>query len=78
MAAKVFISYAHKDEPLRNELQVHLAMLMREGLIEIWHDRQLIPGDRLDWSIDKNLNQADVILLLDKSGLSGIGLLLQD
>jgi len=27
MAAKVFISYAHKDEPLRNELQVHLAML---------------------------------------------------
>lgn len=62
--AKVFISYAHKDEPLRNELQVHLAMLKREGLIEIWHDRQLIPGDRLDWSIDKHLNQADVILLL--------------
>ncbi|MFN0191051.1 MAG: toll/interleukin-1 receptor domain-containing protein [Aestuariivirga sp.] len=64
MAAKVFISYSHKDEELRNQLEVQLAMLKREGLVEVWHDRRMLAGDRLDWTIDENLNSADIILLL--------------
>jgi TIR domain len=64
MAAKVFISYSHKDEELRDQLEVQLAILKRQGLVETWHDRRMIAGDRLDWSIDKNLNEADIILLL--------------
>jgi hypothetical protein len=64
MAAKVFISYSHKDEELRDQLEVQLAMLKREGLVEVWHDRRMLAGDRLDWTIDKNLNEADIILLL--------------
>ncbi|TNE39562.1 MAG: toll/interleukin-1 receptor domain-containing protein [Alphaproteobacteria bacterium] len=64
MAARIFMSYSHRDEGLRDELEVQLAMLKRQGLIEIWHDRRLAAGDRFDWSISQELNEADVVLLL--------------
>lgn len=48
--ANVFFSYSRKDEALRDELEVHLSMLKREGAISAWHDRQIlaisdVPGD---------------------------------
>jgi TIR domain len=64
MAARVFISYSHKDEELRNQLEVQLAMLKRQGLIETWHDRRMLAGDHLDWTISAELDAADVVLLL--------------
>ena len=64
MAARVFISYSHKDEELRDQLEVQLAMLKRQGLIDVWHDRRLLPGDDLDLNINDELDAADVILLL--------------
>lgn len=62
--SKVFFSYSHKDEPLRNELENHLAMLKRDGTIETWHDRRILAGADLDEEIDANLEQAEIILLL--------------
>jgi hypothetical protein len=62
--ATLFFSYSHKDENLRNELEVHFAMLKREGVIESWHDRKILAGDDVDTSIDAKLEQANVILLL--------------
>jgi hypothetical protein len=35
-----FISYSHKDETLKNELEESLAPLVQEGFLTIWHDRQ--------------------------------------
>lgn len=64
MAARVFVSYSHVDEELRDQLEVQLAMLKRQGLVEIWHDRRMLPGDHLDWTISRELDEADVILLL--------------
>lgn len=64
MAARVFFSYSHKDEELRDQLETHLAMLKRQGLVESWHDRRMTAGSQLNWEIDKELNAADVILLL--------------
>ncbi len=64
MAASVFISYSHKDEDLRDELEVQLAMLKRQGLIDVWHDRRMLAGDKLDWTISKELDAADIVLLL--------------
>jgi CheY-like chemotaxis protein len=60
----LFYSYAHEDEPLREELQDHLAILERRGVIRSWHDRAIVPGH--DWSqeIDQHLRQADLVLLL--------------
>ena len=64
MVVRVFVSYSHEDEELRNEFEVHLAMLRRQGLIEVWNDRRLNAGDRLDWTINDELDRADIILLL--------------
>ncbi len=62
--ASVFFSYSHKDEDLRNELEVHLSGLKRKGVISTWHDRRITAGTELGSAIDENLSAADVILLL--------------
>jgi hypothetical protein len=60
----LFFSYSHRDESLRDELEVHLAQLKNEGIIETWHDRRITAGDEFDNSISEHLERADVILLL--------------
>ena len=60
----VFTSYAHKDEELREELDIHLAMIKRQPAVDVWNDREIIPGDEWDDSIKKELESADIILLL--------------
>lgn len=61
--AKVFFSYSHKDENLRDSLDTHLSMLKNEGLVEVWHDRRIGAGQEIDSAIDRNLEEADIILL---------------
>ncbi|MEH2373840.1 hypothetical protein [Nostoc sp.] len=39
MSLKVFCSYSHNDEPLKNELAKYLTMLERQGVISTWCDR---------------------------------------
>ncbi len=60
----VFVSYSHKDERLREELDTHLALLKRQGVIDVWHDRRISPGAEVDATIDAALERAQVILLL--------------
>jgi hypothetical protein len=62
--AKVFFSYSHDDEALRDQLEKHLSSLKHEGLIESWHDRRLIAGEMVDAAIDLQIDEADVVLLL--------------
>lgn len=62
--SSLFFSYSHKDEALRDRLEVHLAMLKRQGAISTWHDRCIKAGDDFGQQIDENLERADVILLL--------------
>ena len=64
MPVKVFFAYSHKDEDLRDQLDVQLSMLKHEGLIESWHDRCITAGSTLDPSIDVKLEEANIILLL--------------
>jgi internalin A len=63
-AARIFVSYSHKDERLLNELKTHLSPLRRLNLIETWDDRSIEAGE--DWreEISANLERADIILLL--------------
>jgi len=60
----VFISYAHVDEGYVDELRKHLRVFQRLGLIRGWHDRQIVPGQKWSGEIDRNLEEADIILLL--------------
>jgi len=61
---KLFFSYCHVDEALRDRLEVHLSLMKNQGLIETWHDRGITAGSNLNAAIDENLENADVILLL--------------
>jgi CheY-like chemotaxis protein len=60
----LFYSYAHEDEALRNELQDHLMILERRGVIRSFHDRHIVPGHDWNREIDEHLRSADVVLLL--------------
>ena len=64
MAIKVFICYAREDEALLLILKKHLRPLQRQGLITLWNDRNISAGT--DWAqeIAKQLNSAQIILLL--------------
>ena len=61
---EIFCSYAHADERWRQQLDIHLKLLHRQGLISIWYDRQIVPGAEWAQAIDTHLNDASVILLL--------------
>jgi hypothetical protein len=60
----VFFSYAHADEPLRDELGKHLHLMERQGLIASWHDRDITAGQEWATAIDTHLDTASIILLL--------------
>jgi internalin A len=64
---RLFISYAHKDEEFRAQLDAHLKLFQRTGLIDKWDDRLLKPGEEWKGSIDQNLENAHIILLLVSS-----------
>jgi Effector-associated domain 1/TIR domain len=59
---KVFYSYARADEALREELETHLALLKRQGLIEPW--KQIEAGQESDGELKRKLAEAELVLLL--------------
>ncbi|SRR6266487_4233875 len=60
----LFYSYAPEDEDLQQQLEHHLSLLRRQGLITDWHPRKISPGD--DWihAVNQKLQTASIILLL--------------
>ncbi|MGB8510176.1 MAG: COR domain-containing protein [Pyrinomonadaceae bacterium] len=66
-AARIFVSYSHKDERLLNELKTHLSPLQRLKLIETWDDREIRAGEDFGEKINDNLERADIIILLISS-----------
>src|SRR5207249_1735319 len=64
MAVKIFFCYAHEDEALLIKLKAHLKPLQRQGLIDIWYDRDINAGTKWEEEINAHLNEAQIILLL--------------
>jgi hypothetical protein len=64
---EIFFAYAREDEDLRDQLEKHLSMLKRDGVITNWHDRKIGAGKEWEGEIDTHLNTARVILLLISS-----------
>lgn len=69
----VFLSYAQKDEALKQEFEDYLAILQQNQLISGWVEHQIQQGT--DWSqtIDPHLLAADLILLMMSPGLLASG-----
>lgn len=62
-SVEIFCSYSHQDEPLRREFESSVAVLRRQKLVQVWHDRQISPGASWADKIDEHLNSADIITL---------------
>lgn len=63
----VFFSYAPEDDHWRQELEKHLSLLKREGLIDGWHQRAILAGQEVARTIDAHFTSARLILLLVSS-----------
>jgi internalin A len=64
----IFISYSKSNLIQRKRLESELKVLKNEGLLaRDWHDRMIDPGDDWDAAIQKELGEADVIILLASS-----------
>lgn len=70
-AASVFISYARQDKEMCQKLCDHLGGLRNGGFIEDWTDGQIIPGQEWESEIVRQLEDADIILLLVTSSFLG-------
>jgi len=60
----IFLSYSHEDEDMKTQLDRNLIMLRRSDKINVWQDRQIMPGMEWDDTIARELASADIILLL--------------
>lgn len=61
---RAFLSYSHVDEQFRAELQKHLTLLRRQGLLDVWNDHRIPAGGEIEGHISAELEAADLILLL--------------
>lgn len=61
LGVRVFISYAHRDQPLLDELLIHLTPMVREGLIGTLSDSVSTSWED---NLSAHLEEADVILML--------------
>lgn len=67
MPIEVFISSAHKDRKLRDELAEHLSNLRNQRVITDWFDGDIVEGTEWELQIHTHLRTAQVILLLISS-----------
>gem|GEM_PF-2570430 len=63
----VFISYSHKDESIKEELENHFSGLRRNGIINDWNDRMIQAGDVWEAEIKDKLQKAEIVIFLVSS-----------
>ena len=62
---KIFITYSHKNRKQKNKLITYLDVMRQEGLIDIWHDNEILAGDTWKEEIfSTNLPKSDLLLYL--------------
>jgi TIR domain/WD domain, G-beta repeat len=64
MPINIFFCYAREDEELLNKLKTHLRPFQRQGIIDVWYDRDIGAGADWEQEIKQHLNAAQIVLLL--------------
>lgn len=65
---RAFISYSHRDEDYKNELDLHLATMKRQGLLKVWQDRKIQPGSDWDDEIKRQMEESHLIFFMVSPG----------
>lgn len=60
----VFVSYRHADHRVVDKLREYLGWLENSDSITVFDDRQIVAGDDWDMLIRRELNRADIIVLV--------------
>jgi TIR domain len=61
---RLFYSYSREDASYLHALERALRPLVREGFVRPWHDAEILPGERWEGAILRELEMAEVVLLL--------------
>ena len=64
---KIFLSYSHADEAVLDKFKKHLTPVIRQEIVDIWYDRNLLPGSELDENIVTKLDEAEIVIFLVSS-----------
>ncbi|CAH1210065.1 hypothetical protein NTGBS_820008 [Candidatus Nitrotoga sp. BS] len=63
-SAKLFYSYCHADEDIRDEMEKSLVLLKRNDLLREWYDRKIIAGEKWSAKIRKELVASDIVVFI--------------
>jgi len=63
-ALRLMCCYSRKDATLREELDVYIAPLKRQEIIESWYDGEIQAGVEWRKEIMRHLEESDIIVLL--------------
>src|SRR5882724_6161172 len=66
-AIQVFLSHAHEDEALCQDLVKHFSGMRRQGLLKSWYHYDIQPGQERQKESKEHLEDANIILLLISS-----------
>ena len=61
---RLFISYSHRSEAIKDRLLIHLAPLKLQGLVSTWNDREIPPGAYWRKEIEQAMNAADAAVFI--------------
>jgi hypothetical protein len=61
---KVFLMFDENDAEAKEKLDSHLSVLKRSDLIDTWDEEHLLAGTERQAEIDRQLSEADLIILL--------------
>ena len=61
---KVFVWYSHRDVAFYDDLSVHLNILMRKKIIDVFQEARINAGEKWKSYIDQNFFEAEIIILL--------------
>lgn len=63
-AMELLLLYHPDDQAWRTDIETHLAPLRNSGLVEVWHEARIDPGDEVAAEIEAGLARAGVIVVL--------------
>lgn len=65
----IFILFDDDDAAVIESIEKHCAAMVKQGEIRVWHHRKINPGQLIETEMKRNLEIAEVILLMISSSL---------